>query len=519
MGFAIFRRAARCSVAQGLSLAIAGRQVSAPRAVAVILAAALLLAGAPAGAAEVDVRLLAAAKAGDEAAVRVALADGADVTAPEKDGTTPLHWAVHADAPAIVELLLTAGADATARNRYGVPPIALAAVNGSAAVTRLLLTAGADPNTTLAQGETVLMTAARTGAPGVVEAMLAAGADPNATEMWRGQTALMWAAAEGHADVIPTLIGHGAALTARSTKGWTALLFAVRQGHLVSVQTLLDAGADVEETLPVEEETRRGGTSAEAAATGLNAFLMAAANAHYEVAALLVDRGADVNVASRGWTALHQVSWVRKAGVAGSNNPAPQGSGAMTSLEFVRKLIEAGADVNARVTRRPPAGITSLNFIGGTPFLLAARTGDAPLMRLLAELGADPLLPNEDNTTPLLVAAGIGTQAPGEDPGTEAEVLEAVQLALELGNDIDAVDDKGQTAMHGAAYKHLPGVVNYLVEAGADINVWNRPNHRDWTPLDVVQVHPEINRAASPQTGAAITEVMLAAGVSPADGF
>ena len=110
MGFAIFRRAARCSVAQGLSLAIAGRQVSAPRAVAVILAAALLLAGAPAGAAEVDVRLLAAAKAGDEAAVRVALADGADVTAPEKDGTTPLHWAVHADAPAIVELLLAAGA-------------------------------------------------------------------------------------------------------------------------------------------------------------------------------------------------------------------------------------------------------------------------------------------------------------------------------------------------------------------------------------------------------------------------
>ena len=108
----------------------------------------------------------------------------------------------------------------------------------------------------------------------------------------------------------------------------------------------------------------------------------------------------------QGWTALHQVSWVRKAGVAGSNNPAPQGSGAITGLEFVRKLVEAGANVNARVTRRPPAGITSLNFIGGTPFLLAARTGDAPLMRLLAELGADPLLPNEDNTTPLLVAAG-----------------------------------------------------------------------------------------------------------------
>ena len=496
-----------------------GRQTSAPRPVALILAAALLLAGNPAGATEVDVRLLAAVKAGDEAAVMAALADGADVTAPEKDGTTPLHWAVHADAPTIVELLLAAGAEATEHNRYGVPPIALAAVNGSVAVTRLLLAAGANPNTTLAQGETILMTAARTGAPGVVEAMLKAGADPNATETWRGQTALMWAAAEGHAGVIPTLIEHGATLKARSSKGWTALLFAVRQGHFDSVRTLLDAGADVEETLPIEEETRRGGTSAEAAATGLNAFLLAAANAHYQVAALLLDHGADANVASRGWTALHQVSWVRKAGVAGSNNPAPQGSGAITGLEFVRKLVEAGANVNARVTRRPPAGITSLNFIGGTPFLLAARTGDAPLMRLLAELGADPLLPNEDNTTPLLVAAGIGTQAPGEDPGTEAEVIEAVQLALELGNDIDAVDDKGQTAMHGAAYKHLPGVVKYLAEAGADIAVWNRPNHRDWTPLDVVQVHPEINRSASPETGAAITEVMLAAGVSLPTGF
>ena len=104
---------------------------------------------------------------------------------------------------------------------------------------------------------------------------------------------------------------------------------------------------------------------------------------------------------------------MRKSGVAGSNNPPPKGSGSMTSLEFVRKLVAEGADVNARVTSRPPAGITRLNFVGGTPFLLAARTGDADLMRLLAELGADPLLPNEDNTTPIMVAAGVGTSSPG----------------------------------------------------------------------------------------------------------
>lgn len=486
-----------------------------------MLAVALLLVGTAsvATAAEaVDARLIAAIKAGEVSAVRAALADGADVTAAETDGTTPLHWAVHADAPVVVELLLEAGAKATARNRYGVPPLALAAVNGNAPIVELLLEAGADANATLAADETVLMTAARTGEPDVVAALLDGGADPNAVETWRGQTALMWAAGEGHAQVIPVLLSHGADMTARSTKGWTALLFAVRQGQIGAVQTLLEAGGDVEETLPVAEETRRGGTSAEAAATGLNAVLLAAANAHYELAALLVDRGADVNVDSRGWTALHQMSWVRKAGIAGSNNPAPQGSGSMTGLEFVRKLVAAGADVNARVTRRPPAGITSLNFIGGTPFLLAARTADAPLMRVLAELGADPLLPNEDNTTPLMVAAGVGTQAPGEDPGTEPEVLEAVQVALELGNDIDAVDDKGQTAMHGAAYKHLPQVVKFLAETGADINVWHQPNHREWTPFDVVQVHPKINRQASPETAAAIMQVMEAAGVAPPAG-
>ena len=483
-----------------------------------VLLAALFLAagGASAAAAEaVDARLVAAIKAVDEAGVRAALAGGADVTSPEIDGTTPLHWAVHANEPSIVELVLGAGADANAKNRYGVPPLALAAVNGNAPAVKLLLDAGADAGATLAEGETVLMTAARTGAPDVVELLLKGGADPNAAESRRGQTALMWAAAEGHEQAIPTLLSHGADMRARSTKGWTALLFAVRQGHIGAVQTLLEAGGDVEETLPVEEETRRGGTSAERAATGLNAFLMAAANAHYELAALLIDRGADVNVAPRGWTALHQMSWVRKAGIAGSNNPAPAGSGTMTSLEFVRKLVAAGADVNARVTKRPPAGITSLNFIGGSPFLLAARTADAPWMRLLAELGADPLLSNEDNTTPIMVAAGVGTQAPGEDPGTEPDVLEAVKVALELGGDVNGVDDKGETVIHGAAYKHLPAVVTFLAEAGADINVWNQPNARGWTPLDVVDVHLELNRQASPETGDAILKVMEAAGVVP----
>ena len=467
------------------------------------------------GAEVVDPGLIAAIKSVDSIALRAALDDGADVTATEPDGTTSLHWAVHANDAVIVELLIAAGADPRAVNRYGVAPIALACVNGNASIVKLLLDGGVDPNTMLAEGETVLMTAARTGALDVVKLLLDHGADVNAADTWRGQTALMWAAAEGHAQVIPAMLSHGVDVTARSDKGWTALLFAVRQGQIDVVQTLLEAGGNVDEKLPVEAETRRGGTSAERSATGLNAFLLAAANAHYELAALLIDRGADVNVASRGWTALHQVSWVRKAGIAGSNNPAPTGSGAMTSLEFVKKVVAAGGDVNARVTSRPPAGITRLNFIGGTPFLLAARTGDAPLMRLLSELGADPLLPNEDNTTPIMVAAGVGTAAPGEDPGTESEVLEAVQVALDLGGDVNGVDDKGETAMHGAAWKHLPGVVEFLAEVGADIKVWNQQNAREWTPLDIVGVHLDMNRQSSPVTAVAIRKAMEEAGVAP----
>ena len=463
-----------------------------------------------------DIGLINAIRAVDEVAVRDAIERGADVVAADPDGTTPLHWAAHSDDPAIVELLLAAGADPLAGNRYGVRPISLACTNGNVAIVELLLDAGADPDTALAEGETALMTAARTGALDVVRLLLDRGADVNAAETWRGQTALMWAAAEGHAHVIPTMLSYGADVAARSTKGWTPLLFAVREGRIDVVQTLLEAGAGVEEALPVTEETRRGGTSAERAATGLNALLLAAANAHYDVAALLVDRGADVNVASRGWTALHQVSWVRKSGIAGSNNPPPPGSGSMTSLEFVRKLVAAGADVNARVTRRPPAGITRLNFLGGTPFLLAARTGDADLMRLLAELGADPLLPNEDGTTPLMVAAGVGTSSPGEDPGTEPEVLEAVRVALELGGDLNEVDDNGETVMHGAAYKHLPRVVAFLAEAGADIDVWNQPNSRGWTPLEIVAgVHRGMNIQSSPVTAGAVRAAMEAAGVTP----
>jgi ankyrin repeat protein len=476
-----------------------------------IAALVVCAAAVPVGA---QISIVDAIKAGDTARVRALIDTRVDVNATQPDGTTPLHWAVDRDRPDIVQMLIRAGANVKAANRYGATPLWLASVNGDAKTIAMLLEGGADAGSANADGETALMVAARTGKTDAVNLLLARGADPNAKEGWRGQTALMWAAAEGHAAVIDLLVARGADLKTRSNAGFTALLFAAREGRIAAVEALLKAGADMNDSLPVK---RRGPQAANQAPAppppplevGLNAFLLAAANAHYELAARLLDRGADPNAAPQGYTALHQVSWVRKAGIAGSNNPAPQGSGTMDSLTFVRKLVSKGAQLNARATKRPSMGVTTLNSIGATPFLLAARTADAPLMKLLAELGADPMLTNEDGSTPLMVAAGLGTNAPGEDPGTEPEVLEAVKVALDLGNDLNAVDKNGETAMHGAAYKHVPSVVRYLAEKGAKIEVWNRPNSKGWTPLTITEgVQRGMNIVSSPPTAAVIREVM-----------
>ena len=136
-------------------------------------------------------------------------------------------------------------------------------------------------------------------------------------------------------------------------------------------------------------------------------------------------------------------------------------------------------------------------------------------MKLLVELGADPLLPNADGCTPLMAAAGVGTLAPGEEAGTEDEALEAVEYLLSLGADVNAVDENGETAMHGAAYKSLPKVVQLLADKGAKIEVWNRKNKYGWTPLLIAEGHRPGNFKPSAETIAAIHRVMRAAGVTP----
>ena len=461
-----------------------------------------------------------AVKQADTNALRALLQQRADVNSPEADGTTALHWAVHRDDVDAAELLIRAGADVGAANRYGIMPLSLACVNGSAAIIELLLNAGANPNTTSPEGETALMTAARTGTVDAVKALLAHGADVNAKERWRGSTALMWAAAEGHAIVVQTLIEGGidneADIDARSNGGLTPLLFAVREGRLDAVRVLLAAGADV-------NEPARDGTSA---------LVLAIINAHYELAAFLLDNSADPNASDPRGSALHAVAWMRRPGR--SPRPPPVPTGNLDSLTLARTLLAHGANPNVRIAwteankdgfslmtqvDAPPdiaIGRNYLIFAGATPFYLAAKHSDIALLRLLVANGADPLIPTVQNVTPLMAAAGIGFwqgESPGPNTGVpESDTLEAVKLVWELGGDVQAVTDfsdirvegdgitllhslplnrvefrdlgdarwGGSTALHGAALRGVNTVVRFLLEKGATLDT---TSDLGWTPL------------------------------------
>ncbi len=468
--------------------------------------AVLLVAGA-AIAADSGSPLADAVQNSERSTALALLEQGASVNASQADGMTPLHWSVYQDDVAITRQLIAAGANVNAINRYGVSAISIACKNGNGAIVEALLEAGADPNSVLRGGETAIMTAARTGRIGPVKALLASGADVNAKET-RGQTALMWAAAEGHANVVDALIEAGADFRASLTSGFTPLFFAVREGRTEVVHRLLGAGLDVNDLMQPKNSSGKQPLS------GTSPLILAVENGHLELALSLLDAGADPNDARSGYTALHAITWVRKPR-RGDGDPPPIGSGSVSSLDFVRQLVSHGADVNARHGKQG-AGNGRLNRTDATPFLLACETGDLPLMRLLLELGADPSIANADHCTPLLAAAGVGVLSNGDETaGTEDEAIEAIGMLLELGADINAVDDDGKSAMHGAAFKSWTKLVQFLADEGADISVWNQKNRRGWTPLLIAQGYRPGNFRPSPETITAIEKVMRDAGVEP----
>jgi ankyrin len=421
----------------------------------------LLLAVTSTGAAGSDIAD--AVMKGDQKAVRARLQRGTDVNAPQADGSTALHWAIYQDDLDTADLLIRAGANPRAANLSGATVLSLAAINGNAAMIERLLSAGADPNERGPNGETPLMMAARNGNVDAIKVLVERGADVNAKEKLRGTTALMWAAANANPTAVEALIGAGADAGARSNNtasrgrtardspspaerlsqeagarlkdlaaakpqaaqvqaalalaaarapaaaarreggGLTALVFAARQGDIESARILLAAGADVNQVT----------------ADGWSPLLTATHNRYYRLASFLLDKGADPNIANKsGWTPLYLATDNRN--VEGGEYPTRIPD--MDQLEFIRKLLDKGANVNARTiddteTRTHFTG-TWLPEDGATPFLRAAQSGD-------------------------------------------------ITLLLELGADVNAINDDRRTALMGAAFKGATEVVQILVDHGA----------------------------------------------------
>ncbi len=441
------------------------------------------LVGIALSAAANDSRLAAAAQIGDRATVARLLRDGAGVDVPTADGTTALHWAIYRDDAELAALLIDAGADANAVNRNGATPLTLACVNASPALVERLLDAGADPNLAPA-GEPPLLSCARTGRVGAVRALRARGAAVDATDRWRGQTPLMWAAAENHVAIMNVLLEGGADVNAASNGTFTALLFAVRQDARDATRLLIAAGADVNAIAP----------------SGHSVLRLAITNRHYRAAAMLLEAGADPNARdARGNTALHALVTSR----APRRQPGPQRLGIdgdstqRDGLELMRMLLSRGATPNARTEPEPrlsdervsQAGLKPVidnlvNMGGATPYLLAAQAADVEAMRVLAAHGADPRLATFANNTALTLAAGVVFTEGVQLSRPEHDVLAAVTLALAAGNDINAANAHGQTALHGAVYRAADRVIRHLVDAGARMDLVDELGR---TPLDLAE--------------------------------
>ena len=454
--------------------------------------AALIAITGPAGAAVP--RLVQALKSNDRTTALTLASRHDEAVAPEADGTTALHWAVRQGDGEIVDRLLKAGADVAAANRYGVTPLHLAAVNGDAATIKRLLDAGANVNSLGADGETPLMTVARGGHVEAARLLIERGANLEAREAWHGQTALMWAAAQGHSAMLTELLARGAKVNDQSTiehwerqvtseprdkwlppGGLTALLFAAREGRVDCIPVLVKAGADVNATTP----------------HGISGIVLALINGHYDTAAALIEAGTNPNLADyTGRTGLYAA--IDFSTMPNSNRPAPQVlENHLSALDIARLLLDRGANVNAQLTAMPPyrakldRGNDFMFQAGATPLLRASKAADLPAIKLLLERGADPKLgTNKTGITPLLAAAGVGTNE-SDSTGrqkTQQDAIAALELFLDRGLDINAPDNNGRTALHGAALQGYNDVIKFLAAKGASFTA---KDNKGYTPLDV----------------------------------
>jgi ankyrin repeat protein len=438
-----------------------------------------------------DLALVKAVKAGEQAAAVKLLEAGANPNQRSADGTTALHWAARNNDAMLADRLLRAKANPHPENRYGITPMALACESGSPAIVERLLKAGVSADATGPYGETALHTCAYAGNTAAVRMLLAAGASVDPGDSWRGQTPLMWAAAEGHPETMQALIEAGADVDARSTiirwerqrtdeprdkwlppGGWTPLLLAARESCVACVDVLAKAGADLNIVDP-ERHT---------------ALIIALTNGHFDVAGRLIDYGADLNMQDEvGQTALWAA--VDAHTMPDSNRPPPtEMDDTLSAWDIVVKLVEKGAAVDVPLRQRVPyrtkidRGADGILGAGTTPLLRAAKTGDAKVVTLLLEHGANPLAVVNRGTTGILLAANVGTSESDRTGRrkTEAGAIETIRLLMKAGADLNAADSQGRTAAHGAALWGLTEVIRFLHENKVDLT---RKDSRGLTPL------------------------------------
>jgi hypothetical protein len=271
-------------------------------------------------------------------------------------------------------------------------------------------------------------------------------------------------------------------------------------------------------------------------------LLTATQNRHYKLAAYLLDKGANPNLANKGgWTPLYLATDNRN--IEGGDYPvrAPD----MDHLAYIRLLVDKGANVNARVCGAKSSAtqcvgdstetrtIFTMQWLyedGATAFWRAAQSADLDLMKLLLEHGADPKLgtsgPQGGNVSPLAVAAGIGWVEGVTFEWSEKASVETVKMLLDLGLDPNQADTDGRTPLHGAAHKGRNEVVQLLVDHGANLDAHDMGSRdtftgelqgHTWIPIDysrgLVRVGVQ-SAIPHPETEALLAKLMIARGLT-----